>query len=170
MTFAAIDFETATYEGHSACAVGIVTVEHGIISDEYHSLIQPPGNKYDWQNIRVHGIRPEDTRFAGTFAEHYPQIYQRLAGRRVIAHNESFDRQVLKRCIGFYRLSSRGLFLHREWECTVKLSRSLGFHPNKLSDCCRRFNIPLNHHEALSDARACALLYLHYHQHYGIRP
>jgi DNA polymerase-3 subunit epsilon len=80
--------------------------------------------------------------------------------RKIVAHNESFDRSVLRQCIAHYGLSSQGLFLHKNWDCTVKISRSLGYAPNKLSDCCARFNIPLQHHEALSDARACAKLYL----------
>ena len=42
-----------------------------------------------------------------------------------------------------------------------KLSRSLGYSPKQTGDCRSRFNIDLKHHEALSDARACAKLYLH---------
>ena len=45
MTFTAIDFETATSKHNSACSVGIVTVENGIIVDEYQTLIQPPKNE-----------------------------------------------------------------------------------------------------------------------------
>jgi DNA polymerase III subunit epsilon len=160
MTFAAIDFETATYDMHSACAVGIVTVVNGIITDEYHTLIQPPDNLYSYQNIRIHGINGQHTWNKGTFADYYPEIHQRLQGRIVVAHNEGFDRSVLRSCIAHYRLSSKGLLLHKNWECTVQLSRNLGYYPNKLSDCCTRHNIPLQHHEALSDARACAQLYL----------
>lgn len=161
MTFTAIDFETATFQGYSACAVGIVTVEQDVITDEYYTLIQPPRNYYSYNNIKVHGIKPEDTQHKGTFDEHYMEIYKRLLHRKVVAHNESFDRSVLKQSILYYELSSQGLMLHKNWECTVKLSRSLGYSPNKLSDCCSRFNIDLKHHEALSDARACAKLYLH---------
>ena len=165
MTFVAIDFETATYHAHSACAVGIVTVENNIITDEYYTLIQPPNNFYSYHNIRVHGISSKDTQDVGTFKEHYVEIYKRLLHRNVVAHNESFDRNVLKGCISHYGLSSQGLRLHRSWECTVKISRGLGYSPNKLSDCCKRFNIPLQHHEALSDARSCAKLYLNLMQH-----
>ena len=43
MNFTAIDFETATGKRSSACAVGIVTVEDGVISDTFYSLIQPRG-------------------------------------------------------------------------------------------------------------------------------
>ncbi len=39
MTFTSIDFETATK--HHICAVGIVSVENGVIVDEYYTLIQP---------------------------------------------------------------------------------------------------------------------------------
>ena len=67
MTFTAIDFETATYKTHSACAVGIVTVEHGIIVEEFATLIQPPDNYYSYQNIRVHGITSKHTYNTFTF-------------------------------------------------------------------------------------------------------
>ena len=54
MTFTAIDFETATYHRHSACAVGIVTVEQGIITDEYYTLIQPPQNFFSYHLSLIH--------------------------------------------------------------------------------------------------------------------
>jgi DNA polymerase-3 subunit epsilon len=42
----------------------------------------------------------------------------------------------------------------------MRIYRTKGFHPCKLSACCQRLSIDLNHHEALSDALACAKLYL----------
>ena len=166
MTFTSIDFETATYKTHSACAVGIVTVEHGIIVEEFATLIQPPDNYYSYQNIRVHGITSKHTYNTGTFAGLYPEIYRRLLHKNIVAHNEGFDRSVLRGCISHYGLSSKGLSLHKQWQCTVKLYRSLGYQRNNLSECCKRLNIPLNHHDALSDARACALLYLNFLQNH----
>jgi DNA polymerase-3 subunit epsilon len=47
-----------------------------------------------------------------------------------------------------------------KWECTVRIYKAKGLKPTKLSDCCRVMEIQLQHHEALSDARACAQLYL----------
>ncbi len=160
MNFTAIDFETATGRRHSACAVGIVTVENGEIVDQYSTLIRPPNNEYSYWNIEVHGIRPADTATAPTFAELYPEFRKRLQGRTVVAHNESFDRSVLKNTMGHYGLDYGELSLTNRWECTVKLYRAKGFHPCDLGTCCQRLNIPLNHHEALSDALACARLYL----------
>ncbi len=65
LSFAAIDFETATGYMESACAVGIVTVTDGEITDEYYSLIQPPENEYWRANMLVHGITPGMTESPG---------------------------------------------------------------------------------------------------------
>jgi len=160
MNFTAIDFETATGRRYSACAIGIVTVENGEIVERYSTLIRPPKNEYSFWNIEVHGIRPADTATAPTFAELYPELRQRLHGRTLVAHNESFDRSVLKNTMGHYGLDYGELSLTDRWECTMRIYRTKGFHPCKLSDCCDQLGIELNHHEALSDALACARLYL----------
>ncbi|SHG74135.1 DNA polymerase-3 subunit epsilon [Flavobacterium frigidimaris] len=158
MNFTAIDFETAT--GHHPCSVGIVTVENGIIVDEFVTLIKPPRNEYNPFTIRVHGIYPSDTVNARSFVQVFPEIEKRLRNRIVVAHNESFDRNVLAKSMALYGLQYEDLNIAEKWECTVKIYKAKGFKPTKLSDCCREMNIQLNHHEALSDARACAKLYL----------
>jgi len=159
MTFTAIDFETANL--HHICAVGIVTVENGVITDEYYTLIKPPNNEYNWHTIQVHGITPEDTKKAPTFLEIYPEIKKRLKGKIVVAHNESFDRTVLQKTMADYGLDYSELKISDRWECTMKLCQANDKYPSgKLNECCTVENIELNHHEALSDARACAKLYL----------
>lgn len=158
MTFTAIDFETAT--AYHPCSVGIVTVENGIIVDEFVTLIKPPNNQYSPFTIQVHGIHPRDTMNAKTFLQVFPEIKKRLQNRIVVAHNESFDRNVLSKSMTLYGLDYADLNLANRWECTVKIYKAKGLKPTKLSDCCRAMQIQLNHHEALSDARACAKLYL----------
>lgn len=160
VNFTAIDFETATGKRSSACAVGIVTVENGSIIDEYYSLIRPPDNAYFGMNIAVHGIRPADTADSPTFAALYPEIRRRLQRRTLVAHNEVFDRSVLRRTMEHYGLDYAGLGLAERWECTMRIYKAKGFVPYKLNACCERLGIPLQHHEALSDAIACARLYL----------
>jgi DNA polymerase-3 subunit epsilon len=160
MTFTAIDFETATGYRNSACAVGIVTVEEGIVTEAWHTLIQPPDNIYWGQNIQVHRITPEQTMQAPDFFEIFPEIEKRIKGRTLVAHNESFDRSVLKNTMGYYALPYEELDLADKWECTMKIYRAKGFKPAKLDACCARMGVELNHHEALSDAKACAQLYL----------
>jgi DNA polymerase III subunit epsilon len=158
MNFTAIDFETAT--AFHPCSVGIVTVENGIIVDEYVTLIKPPKNEYSHYTIQVHGIYPKDTINAKTFVELYPEIKKRVQNRKIVAHNESFDRNVLLKTMALNNLDYTELNLAHRWECTVKIYRAKGIIPTKLSNCCQEMNIQLNHHEALSDARACAKLYL----------
>lgn len=160
MTFTAIDFETATNQPESACAIGIVTVNEGVITDEYYTLIQPPYNQYNYHNIRVHGINPNHTENEKTFHGHFSEISRRLFGRTIVAHNESFDRNVMMQTMSHYGLYYDELELADRWECTCKIYRAKGYKPANLKYCSDRNNIQLNHHEALSDARACAKLYL----------
>ena len=159
--FVAIDFETATGSRNSACAVGIVTVEGGKIVDEYYTLIKPPENKYNWHCIQVHGITEKDTENAPDFKEVYSEIKKRLQSKTVVAHNENFDRGVLQKTMEHHGLDYSELQLSPLWECTMKICRENNRYPNgSLADCCEVDNIELNHHEALSDACACAHLYL----------
>ena len=163
LNFTAIDFETATGKRSSACAVGIVTVEDGVIADTFHSLIRPPSNDYFGMNIAVHGIHPEDTIAAPTFQDLYPEIRARLQDSTLVAHNEVFDRSVLRRTMEHYSLDYGELGLAERWECTMRIYKAKGFVPYKLNACCARLGIPLQHHEVLSDAIGCAHLYLRHH-------
>ncbi len=158
MTFTSIDFETATGKRNSACAVGLITVENGQIIDEYSTLIKPPNNEYNWHNTNVHGITAYDTRNSPTFDNVYDEIKNRLVGRTVVAHNASFDRSVLQKTMVEFGLDYSELNITRE--CTLKIYREKGYSPAKLDNCCQIHNIPLNHHDALSDAKACAQLFL----------
>ena len=96
-SFAAIDFETATSERRSACAVGVVVFEQGLPTDTLNLLIRPPDNHYDSFNTMIHGIGPSDTRHAPDFPESWERVAQLLDGRLVVAHNTAFDLSVLRR-------------------------------------------------------------------------
>jgi len=159
-SFTAIDFELATAAYNSVCSVGIVCVENGVIIAEFYSLVKPPRNEYMWQTTRVHGIKAKNTADAPSFEEIYPQIKQLLRGQKMVAHNEKFDREVLSKTMRFYGLDYRELRLPAMWECTSKIYKEKGFKKTKLNLCCDIMGIALNHHEALSDAKAAALLYL----------
>ena len=65
-----------------------------------------------------------------------------------------------------YGLDYDELSLPERWECTCRIYRSLGYKPVNLSACCEREGIELKHHEALSDARGCAKLYLNFLEKY----
>jgi len=159
MNYVAIDFETATSKRNSVCSVGIVTVEDGEIIEEFHALIQPPNNEYNWHNIQVHGITEDDTINSPSFEHVYPEIKKRLAGKITVAHNESFDRSVLKNSMLDIGIDYSDIDLPEKWECTLKIYKTMGYQPAKLNVCCEYHGIELQHHDALSDARGCAKLY-----------
>lgn len=159
-TFTSIDFELATSDYTSVCAVGLVSVADGKIVNEFYSLVQPPANKYMWQTTRVHGIKPKDTANAPTFDQLFPAILPLIYGQNMVAHNEELDRKVLRQTMQYYGLVYDELELQQTWNCTSKIYKQLGFEKTKLSIVCEIMGIELKPHDALSDARASAELFL----------
>jgi DNA polymerase III subunit epsilon len=150
--FVAIDFETANRSRESACSIGIVRVENGLIVQKEHYLIRPHQPEFEFTYI--HGIRWKDVAKEPTFGERWPEIEAVLKGTEFIAaHNASFDRGVLNACCDIYGI-------HRptqDFLCTVQLARKTWkLHPTKLPNVCEYLGLELNHHHALSDAEACA--------------
>jgi DNA polymerase-3 subunit epsilon len=119
MRFAAIDFETATPKRDSACALGVCIVEDSVIVEQTAWLIQPPRNEYHAFNISIHGITPEDTKHAPSFAEVASEVGRMLDGLPLVAHNASFDMSVLRNGCDTYALA----YPQTDYYCTLVLSR-----------------------------------------------
>lgn len=152
-SFTAIDFETAQGYRWSICQVGLIRVEKGIITKELNILVQPPNNYYWSRFTDIHGISSQDTFKSPTFDVVWNQIEPYITNENVIAHNGfGFDFPVLSNTLEYYGLSTP------EYNkfCTYKIYKS------NLADLCMEHKIPLNHHDALSDAKACAELFLRY--------
>jgi DNA polymerase-3 subunit epsilon len=152
LVFAAIDFETADYGRDSACAVAVVRVEANRIVHRVHHLIRPP--RRDFVFSYLHGISWNDVVDAPSFRELWPHLRSELDGVEFLAaHNARFDRSVLETCCERARVKAPS----HPFECTVRLARATwGIYPTKLPDVCRHLSIPLDHHQAVSDAEACA--------------
>ena len=150
--FVAIDFETADRFRDSACAVGMVRVESGKIVHKAQSLIKPPRKYFEFTYI--HGITWDMVALEPNFQKLWSSLKNILNGVDFLAaHNASFDRSVLHACCQKSNIKPPSI----PFQCTVSLARETwGLYPTKLPDVCRYLNIPLNHHEALSDAVACA--------------
>jgi DNA polymerase-3 subunit epsilon len=157
--FAALDFETADYGRDSACSLSIVIVEDDTIIDTWTSLIRPP--RRDFIFTYLHGIAWEHVKNKPSFGELWDDISKKLEGVAfVAAHNAGFDRSVMKACCATAAIEPVKL----PFVCTVKAARSIwGFYPTTLADVCRQLSIPLQHHDAESDARACARILLAAH-------
>jgi DNA polymerase III subunit epsilon len=157
-TWIAIDFETATREPTSACALGIAIVREGRVAERRSWLIQPPFNEYEFWNTRVHGLGPDDTELAPDFREVWFEVQPVLAQGPLLAHNASFDVRVLRALIASHELPARAY----EYACTVSMARKAfpGLHRHTLDAVCDHCGIALVHHDAASDAEACASIAL----------
>lgn len=157
MDFTAIDFETANKNKISACQIGVVVVRNNKIINKYAKYIKPPNScsflKEFTENI--HGINREMVKNAPYFNDLWNTIsYDIVSSPIVVAHNANFDRRVLKSLLEFYKIDANV----PEFYCTLIESRKRinRIDDYRLSTIAKLFNIPLNHHEALSDAEAAA--------------
>ena len=151
-TFVALDFETADHGRDSACAVGIVKVRGTRIVHEAAYLIRPPRQTFYFSHL--HGITWEHVAKEPCFRSVWLRIRPILSDAEfLVAHNASFDSSVLGVCCEAARIRPPELGFH----CTMRLARQTwGIYPTRLPDVCRRLRLPLDHHDPLSDARACA--------------
>ncbi|NET36106.1 MAG: 3'-5' exonuclease [Cyanothece sp. SIO1E1] len=160
-TFVALDFETADRGRDSACALGMVRVENGQIVHRVAHLIRPPRRQIEFTYI--HGIRWRDVAKAPTFGELWPTINDTIHDVDFIAaHNAAFDKGVLYACCEAHQISKP----QQKFTCTVKLARATWkIYPTKLPNVCHYLGIDLDHHQALSDAEACAHIVIAAQQH-----
>lgn len=150
--FTAIDFETADNGRDSACAVAAVVVADDVIVDRYATLIRPPRERMLFTHI--HGLRWQDVCDSPDFAGIWPVFRKYLVcSDFLIAHNAKFDRGVLAACC----IAADVAAPRKRFACTVEAARKTWRLPrNRLPDVCKHLGIALNHHDALSDAEACA--------------
>jgi DNA polymerase III subunit epsilon len=159
LTFTAIDTETATNDPASICQIGIVVVENGQIVLERSYLVQPPGNEYKSLHSSIHGIDALRTKEQPTFPAIWEKIESFLINNLLVAHNAAFDLKVLNSALDYYNIP-KPVFT---CDCTFRIT---GLNLKALS---QSFKIDMTkHHDALSDARTCALAYISLKQ--GIKP
>lgn len=154
----AIDFETADQQRDSACAVGLVRVESGVIVRREVRLIRPPREVIP-EFTAIHGLTPERLAWEVPFRDVWATLAPVLEGvGLIVAHNVPFDRSVLEACCGASGLVPPSL----PWACTLSLSRQRwGRGGNRLPDVCGRLGVRMGlHHDAGADAEAAAMVYL----------
>lgn len=158
MNFVALDFETANSQRGSVCSIGLVEYENGELIREYYRLVKPKQNYFAGINISIHGITEEDVADAPEFDVLWrEEIRELVEGKFLIAHNAQFDMSVLRAVLDQYSLPYPML----AYNCTVNLSKKTWTLPRyKLNVVSDYLGIDLDHHHALDDARASALIFL----------
>lgn len=158
MIYTAIDFETADYGKDSACALGLVKIQDYSIIDSYYCLIRPPRPKVMFTDI--HNLTWDMLRDKPSLKEQWQDIAAFLQDTEAfIAHNAPFDRGVLYGTAKAYAIQIPEIPFY----CTLKGARKfLNLPHNSLNCVCDALHIDLDHHHALSDAIACASIFLYF--------
>ena len=147
-----LDLETTGAAAHSdrITEIGLVEVDQGRHIGEWSSLVNPE-RPIPPLIESLTGISDAMVAKAPTFAQLAPDLYQRLAGKTLVAHNARFD-------YGFLQSEFRrvGLKYASDVLCTVRLSRRL--YPQErrhnLDSLIERHGLACdNRHRALADAR-----------------
>ena len=155
-TIVAIDFETANQSAASACQLGLIRMENWQVVSSKAWLIRPPTDEFVFTYI--HGLTWDHVKDSPHWGQLWPEISGYLADAQYLAaHNAPFDRGVMQAACAEYGLTApKTPFLD-----TVSIARKTwNIFPTKLNNVCERLGIPLQHHEALSDANACAQIIL----------
>lgn len=143
--------------------VGLVEVERGRVLGEWSTLLHP-GVSIPPAIQSLTGITNDMVALAPSFDEVAPELYRRLEGRLLVAHNARFD-------YGFLRneFQRAGLRYTSRVLCTVKLSRKLYPHEarHNLDALMVRHGIACEQrHRALGDARAIWQLASHWQREF----
>ena len=134
-------------------------MRNGEIEDSFYSLIRPYPNYYKFTDI--HGLSREDTDPADHFDKVWPPLKEFIGNLPLVAHNSSFDEGVLTSMLEHYGFSYEPRFF-----CTYRASLGCkeldGLENHQLHTVAAYFGYDLaNHHHALADAEACAIIALH---------
>ncbi len=155
----ALDLETATSVKSSICQIGITEVINGVPQESKSWFVQPEGNEYDFMNIAVHGITPEDTKDSPSFPEVWKEVQPYLQNKIVVAHYTGFDMNALRDAFNKYGME----YPTFDYFCTFRIAKYIvkGCYSYSLGIVCDHLGIDFGiHHRADSDSMGCALLLL----------
>lgn len=148
--FVAIDFEWQSPD-HDPCAVGMVRVMNGVVVNKFYSLIHPKVHVWEEHTCYKHGITAEMVKDAPMLAELEPMIEFVAGGLLLIGHNY----KTAERCVIEEHFREGSPLKNAHFIDTYEMVKG------KLDERCAEYGIPMGeHHNALDDAEAAALLFM----------
>jgi DNA polymerase-3 subunit epsilon len=169
--FSVVDIETSglSTRRHRILQIAVVTVDDGVVVDEWSSLIKL---RWPFQRVgprRVHGIDRRMLRDAPSQREVLAALAAKLDGAVFTAHNVRFDWPFITKAAQHAKIE----LAEPARLCTLRLSRQLDPDrqlSHRLGDVCTRYGITNERpHDALYDARATALVLPHLLEAHGVR-
>lgn len=150
-----VDIESPNQE--RICSLGLTVIDSGKIIETKKYMINPEC-EFSKYTIKKHGIHPKDVADSPTFDTVWSEICELISNNTVIIHNATYDLNVLHKTLKAYNIAEPEI----HYICTLETSLSIFNDLSKhgLEELCEHFNITLVHHDAGSDSRACAELFL----------
>ncbi len=156
--FVCVDVEMPNGNGNRISAIGISVFEHGTLTKQMYSLINPE-TWFQPYVVELIGITPEMVETAPTFPEYWAQVQPVLQDALFVAHGAGNDLKALSCCLRHYKIDHPATV---RYLCTVDACTAC--YPERqtysLDSLCEAFSIPLEHHHARSDSEACGRLLL----------
>ena len=158
-SYSVLDFEgTSKTSKARATEIGLVRLNDFLEPlEEFETVIKPPIKPLK-ESMSYARLSSGEINSAPTFQDVWPQVSKFFSGSVVVAHNKIYEIGVIKN-----ELSVFGESIYPPFICTLEWSRKIFGNrliSHALGRMCSYFDIPLdNAHEAISDARATAVLF-----------
>ena len=159
MDFVAIDFETATLSTQFICSCGMARCVNGVISEDFYTLIKPPEGHIDKRLSHFHGITEEMVSDCEEFPAQWKKIQNFIGDLPLVAHSaRSADMNFLRKTLLHYEIP----FPTNKWGCTRMMAKQLfDLDGYGLRDIADYMGFDFEHHNALADAMAAAIIALY---------
>ncbi len=153
--YSVIDVETPTSRNDRVLSIAFTRMQGDRILWTKTALVNPE-RRINSRNAELTGITQEDIADAPTFPQIWAEWHKEVLDGIFVAHNASFDLSVIYKCCDAYGIKVPPI----QYIDTLTIARNTMKSLSKygLGDICRELRIPLNHHRADSDCRACAAL------------
>ena len=157
--YIAFDVETPNAANDRMSAIGISVIEENEVVREFATLINPETH-FDRFNVQLTGISPYLVEDAPTFGQLWMLIEPLMSSGVLLAHNAPFDMGVLAKCLRAYGVAWKP---QARYACTCRMAKACYPQlPNhRLNTVSDYLGIALDHHQAESDAHACAEIFCH---------
>ncbi|MCD8316078.1 MAG: hypothetical protein LUB61_01540 [Eggerthellaceae bacterium] len=158
------DVETPNARNDRICSIGIIQTDDTGHEIARKSCLVNPECSFDSFNISIHHITEDMCAQEPDFAEIWTgQLRGMFEGSCLVAHNATFDLNVLSKTLTSYGLDVPDIV----YICTLQTLRrsDLRLSSNKLTEACRELGLPdYNAHDALADTEACCRLFWKLHE------
>ncbi len=170
--FVSIDLETTglLYKEDGIIELAAVRFRDGKEEACFHTYINP-GREIPERITELTGITSEKIKNAPTFQDICHEVLEFIGDDVLMAHHISFDYAFLKRAVVNYAPSDwiKRKGFEKKGVDTLKIARTFlpTLESRSLGALCKHYEIPLDAHKALEDARATARLYLKLWEEFG---